>query len=87
VGHATDRDLELARRVPDGVVAAGSGDAAQRLIEIVGENWMRFPMTARAELVEALLPVLEPLVRQAAEVTDRERGICEAIVAKWMERQ
>jgi hypothetical protein len=87
VAHATDHDLELARRVPDDVVAAGSGDAAQRLIEIVGENWMRFPITARAELVEALLPVLEPLVRQAAKVADEQRGVCEAIVAQWMERQ
>jgi hypothetical protein len=86
VDRATDRDLELARKLPDDFLAARGG-SAQRLIEIVGDNWIRFPMNARAELVEALLPVVEAVLKREAGARDQDRGVCEAIVAKWMERQ
>ena len=58
-----------------------------RLIELMGENWVRCEIKARAELVEALLPILEPLLEAGAMVTDQERGVCMAIVARWMQRQ
>jgi len=87
VTRATDRELELAHRLPDDFVEGGGGSAVQSLIELVGENWDRFAIGTRAELVEALLPILDPLLESGAEVTDRERGVCEAIVAKWMQRQ
>ncbi len=87
MAQISDRDLELARQLPDDFVGAGGGSAAHRLIELVGENWVRYRISARAELVEALLPILEPLLASRAKVTDRERGVCAAIVAKWLERQ
>ena len=87
MAQVSDRDLQLARQRPDDFVEAGGGSAAHGLIELVGENWVRYQMKARAELVEALLPILEPLLESGAKVTDREQGVCAAIVAKWMERQ
>ncbi|UCG87689.1 MAG: hypothetical protein JSW71_03835 [Gemmatimonadota bacterium] len=83
----SDHDLQLARRLPDDFVAGSGGSAAHRLIEIVGENWVRYQIKARTELVEALLPILEPLLKPGARVSDRDRGVCEAIVAKWIGRQ
>ena len=72
MAQISDRDLELARQLPDDFVEAGGGDAAYRLIELVGENWVRSEIMARAELVEALLPILEPLHEAGARVTDQE---------------
>ena len=82
-----DRDLELARQLPDDFVVAGHGSAAYRLIEIVRENWAKHEIKARLELVDALLPVLEPLLEVGARVTEEKRLLCKVIVAKWMERQ
>jgi hypothetical protein len=83
----SDRDLQLARRLPDDIIQAGGGSAAHRLVELVGENWGQYEMRARAELVEALLPIVEPLLEPGAKATDRERGVCQAVVLKWLERQ
>ncbi len=87
MAQISDHDLELARQLPDDFVTAGGGDAAYRIIELVGEHWVRFAITARVELIAALRPILEPLLESGAKVSDRERGVCEAIVAKWLERQ
>ena len=76
-----DRDLDLARQLPDYFVA-GSGSAALRLIEIVRENWARYEIKARAELVDTLLPILEPLLEAGARVTEEKRLLCKVIVAK-----
>jgi hypothetical protein len=83
----SDRDLQLARRLPDDIIQAGGGSVAHRLVELVGQHWGQHEMRARAELVEALLPIVEPLLEAGARVTNRERGVCEAIVLKWLERQ
>jgi hypothetical protein len=80
----TDRDLDLARQLPDEFVAAGHASAAQRLIEIVLENWGRFGIRQRAELVDALLPLLTPLLEPGVRVTDSVRDACRATVAKWI---
>lgn len=81
----SDRDLELARSLPDDLVAGGGGSAAHRLIEIVGENWVRFGILQRAELVDGLLPILEGLLHSGGGVTDAHRDACQATVTKWIE--
>ncbi len=40
LAQVSDRDLELARRLPDDLAEGGSGSAAHRLIELVCENWV-----------------------------------------------
>jgi hypothetical protein len=40
-----------------------------------------------ANLVQVLLPFLKPLLQPGAEVTDEQRGICEALVTGWVARQ
>ena len=55
-------------KLPDDFVEAGGGSAAHRLVELVGENWVEYEIKARAELVEALLPILEPLLKSRAVV-------------------
>ena len=87
MARITDGDIALARRLPDDFVAGGGGSAIQRLIEIVGQNWARLQMKARAELVEVLLPILEPLLAPGARVSRRDRDVCEAIVTEWIELQ
>ena len=79
MAHVSDRDLELARRLPDDFTEGGSGSAVHRLIELVGENWVRYEIKARTELVEALLPILERLLEPGAKVTDLERGVSKGI--------
>jgi len=87
MAKVSDHDLELARQLPDNFVVTGGGSAAYRHIELVGENWVRYQIKPRAELVEALLPIVEPLLEPGVEITSRDRGVCEMIVAVWMARQ
>ncbi|UCG87631.1 MAG: hypothetical protein JSW71_03525 [Gemmatimonadota bacterium] len=63
-------DRWYAKRLPDDFVA-GSGDAFSRIMKIVNENWWGYEGIALTRLVEALLPVLEPLENGDERALDR----------------
>jgi hypothetical protein len=86
VAVATDSDRDLARRLPDEFVKC-RGSEADCVIELVEQYWSSYGTISRAHLVEALMPILGKLCEPGAQVTDRDRGVCEAIVATWLGRQ
>lgn len=60
------------------------GSEADCVIELVEQYWPSHGTISMAHLAEALVPILKKLLEPSAEVTDRDRGICEAIVATWL---
>jgi hypothetical protein len=48
---------------------------------------MSFDARPRAELAEALLPILERLLEPGKEVTNADRDLCEEVVASWVARR
>lgn len=83
----SDRDREAARRLPDGFVKFRFAEARVRISELVSQYWMSYEAGAREQLVEELMPLLEPLVKAGAVVSDQERDACEYVVAIWVARQ
>jgi hypothetical protein len=83
VAVVTDRDRDLARRLPDEFVKC-LGTEADRVIALVEDYWPSHGTISMAHLAEALVPILKKLLEPSAEVTDRDRGICEAVVATWL---
>jgi len=81
----SETDRWYARRLPDDFVAR-CGDAYQRMLGIVTENWWAYDKTALIELVESLAPIVRELTT-ADEITEKHRNRCEVIVAGWMARQ
>lgn len=81
----TDDDRWLARRLPDDFVNRG-GDSYSRVSKIVAENWWEYSGRALTELIEMLLPILEP-IRSQGGVTDALRSECESTVAAWLASQ
>jgi len=79
-------DTWYAKRLPDDFVER-SGDAFSRITEIVNENWWQHEGVALTRLVEALLPVLEPLENGAERVLDKYRGKCVDVVERWLAGQ
>jgi len=82
----TSEDRWYANRIPDDFVAA-SGDAISRISRIVTENWWQHGADSLAQLVEPLLPILEPLANTGVEVSDRHREQCRSIVERWLENR
>ncbi len=82
----TDRDRDLARRLPDEFVEC-LGTEADRVIALVKDYWPSHGTISMAHLAEALVPILGKLLKAGAQVTDRDRGVCEAVVATWLSRQ
>ena len=83
----SDRDHEVARQLPDLFVKSPIAGTETRVIELVSQYWMSYDAGARVELVEALLPLLKPLLEPGAVVSDQERDACEYVVAIWVARQ
>ncbi|UCG88597.1 MAG: hypothetical protein JSW71_08675 [Gemmatimonadota bacterium] len=83
----SDRDREAARQLPDRFLKSPIAGAEARVIELVSQYWMSYDAAARAELVEALLPLLKPLLKADAVVGDQKRDACEYVVAIWVARQ
>ncbi|UCG89137.1 MAG: hypothetical protein JSW71_11605 [Gemmatimonadota bacterium] len=81
------RDRDAARQLPDRFVKFPIGEAKTRITELVSQYWMSYDAWARAQLVEALLPLLKPLLESGAVVSDQERDLCEGIVASWVAGQ
>ncbi len=86
MGKVSDSDRELARGLPDEFLR-GSGVSVNRVVELVSAHWGSHDKPARAELAQALLPILEELFYAGAYVTDGQRDLCEGVVTVWLERQ
>jgi hypothetical protein len=82
----TERDREIARLLPD-LFLDLPGTARLRVRGLVHKYWGFYDARAVANLVQVLLPFLKPLLQPGAEVTDEQRGICEALVTGWVARQ
>ncbi|UCG86054.1 MAG: hypothetical protein JSW71_19445 [Gemmatimonadota bacterium] len=78
-------DRWCARRLPDDFVSR-PGEGSARLRDVVKENWWGHDCNDRAQLVEALLPILSDLLRPGACVTEEHRDLCEGIVDAWLTR-
>jgi hypothetical protein len=79
----TSEDQWYADRIPDDFVAA-SGDTISRISRIVTENWWQHGADSLAQLVEPLLPILEPLASTGGEVSESHREQCRSIVERWL---
>ncbi len=86
MAQVSDRDRNLARELPEKFLSE-SGSAIDRVTELVSQSWMSYDADVRDELVEVLVPVLEPLLESGAVASYRERDLCEGIVASWLTRQ
>lgn len=86
MGEVSDSDRELARGLPDEFLR-GSGVSVNRVVELVSAHWGSHDNPVRAELTQALLPILEELLYTGAYVTDGHRDLCEGVVTVWLERQ
>jgi len=82
----SDHDREMARSMPDEFLIL-SGNPIDRLVEFVGRTWGTHDLGARAQLAQALLPIVLPLAECEVDVTDQQRDLCEAIVATWLARR
>ncbi len=86
MGKVSDRDREIARGLPDEFLR-GSGISGNRVVGLVSTHWGSHDKPARAELAQALLPILEELFYAGAYVTDEHRDLCEGVVTVWLEKQ
>jgi hypothetical protein len=75
----------LARRLPDDFLLR-DGDVAGRIGDVVSQNWPRYDRTARAELVNALSPMLGDLLDRGGAVTQGHRERCEIEIVAWLSR-
>ena len=83
-----NRDRKAARQLPDGFVNSPRALGAKtRIEELVSKDWKSYDADAREQLVEKLMPVLEPLFDPGAVVGNRERDLCEGIIARWVAAQ
>ena len=86
MGEVSRSDRALARGLPDEFLR-GSGVSVNRVVGLVNAHWGSHDNPARAELAQALLPILEELLYAGAYVTDGHRDLCEGVVTVWLERQ
>jgi hypothetical protein len=82
----SDLDLELARRIPDDFVRL-PGSPMDRVVDLVNRHWEQHTPQAKAELAQALLPVLLDLLNSSDDIANLHRGLCQNIVATWIKRQ
>lgn len=80
-----DRDLEIARQLPEEFLR-GSGDPLDRVVRMVNRYYSGFDFSARADLVQALLPVMLDMLADGGGATTVHRRLCEAVVAVWRKR-
>jgi hypothetical protein len=81
-----DRDLEIANQLPDEFLKE-SGESLDRVVRLVNRHWPGFDYGARADLVQALLPVMLDMLATGTAATAVHRRLCEAVVAVWQKRQ
>jgi hypothetical protein len=83
--RVSNHDLSLARRFPDDFLEL-PGSPLDRIKDLINRHWGRFDPVARAELAQALLPVLLDMLNTSGEASELHRGLCEGVVAVWMRR-
>ena len=86
MGIVSDHDLEIAREIPKEYLGF-TGIPHDRVIDLVERRWPSFGSRSRAELVQALLPVLVDMENQGRQSLAVYQGLCEGIVATWILRQ
>jgi hypothetical protein len=80
------QDRSAAQQLPDEFLAL-EGDAPSRVVQLVSRHWGQYEEKPRAQLSEALLPILEKLLGQGTQVGEEHRDLCEGLVAAWIFRQ
>lgn len=75
-------DRNNARRLPD-QFAQAAGASSQRIRGLVNRYWSDYGESERADLTEALLPVLEGLTVPGVPVTEQHRERCVEVVVRW----
>jgi len=86
MGRVSDGDLEAARGLPDEFLRL-KGAPDDRVIELINRHWDGYGGRSRAELAQALLPVLVDMMNQGQRTMDVYRGLCEGILAMWLRRE
>jgi hypothetical protein len=86
MARVTAKDRAAAQRLPDEFLEL-SGDSLTRIVELVTLHWGAYDENRRAQLAEALFPILDRLLRPEAQITDETRDLCEGLVAAWIFRQ
>ena len=81
-----DRDLAIASQLPDEFLQE-SGESLDRIVRLVNRYWPEFEYVARADLVQALLPIMLDMLAVGEMTTTVHRRLCEAVVAVWLKRQ
>jgi hypothetical protein len=86
VATITTQDRAAAQRLPDEFLEL-SGSAVTRVVELVTRHWGAYGEKKRAQLAEALFPILERQMQPETRITDETRDLCEGLVAAWIFRQ
>jgi len=87
MGLVSDADLVLARTLPEEFLR-GRGEPEDLLIDLINRHWGGgFDAIARAQLAQALLPLLLDMTNRRDAEMDVYRGLCEGVVATWLRRQ
>ena len=81
-----DHDLVIASQLPDEFLRE-CGESLNRVVLLVNRHWSDFNYGARADLVQALLPVMLDMLAAGTVATAVHRRLCEAVVAVWRKRQ
>ena len=84
MAQVTERDREIARRLPDEFLESPEVEAIDRVVLLAARYWGYHKDTARAELVRVLLPTLRRLLEPDVDPTPVDRDVCEAMVASWL---
>ncbi len=86
MARVTAQDRSAAHRLPDEFLEL-SGSSLTRIVELVTRHWEAYDESKRAQLAEALLPLLDNLLESRKTVTGDLRSLCEGLVAGWIFRQ
>ncbi len=85
VTQVSDRDRKLARGLPAAFKQC-TGAPVDRVVSLVLGHWGSRDPSARAELAQALLPILEGLVQPGVPVIPQQSDLCENVVTGWLEK-
>lgn len=76
----------MAQRLPDDFLTL-EGGAAERAAQLIARNWAGHEAKPKAQLAEALLPIVSKLLEPGVSVNQDDRDLCEGLVAAWLFRQ